>query len=128
MPERNCVGCTKQAEWGCYAKKTGRVDPLTGEPIWHKPAPLPLTVDDEERYDCPRQHLRENTGYWHTILLYYGMYKKGHLPQSGAVTDQSNKAIELFQLLDDVNAQCDAEIDAEDRRKREGPNPYRPHG
>ena len=52
------------------------------------------------------------------MLLYYGMYRKGHLPQVGAVMDQSNKAIELFRVLDEINFECDAALEAEDRAKR----------
>ena len=41
------------------------------------------------------------------MLLYYGLYRKGHMPQPGAVMDQANKAIEVFRVFDDVNAECD---------------------
>jgi hypothetical protein len=43
------------------------------------------------------------------MLLYYGFYKKGFLPQAGAVMDQSNRAMEVFRVLDDINGECDQE-------------------
>jgi hypothetical protein len=73
----------------------------------------------EETFACPRQHLKENPAYWATILKFYGMFRKGHLPGRGAIVDQSNKAIEVFRILDDANDACDHE---EARRAREQQN------
>ena len=39
--------------------------------------------------------------------------RKGHMPQSGAVMDQSNKAMEVFRVFDDINAECDERSSAE---------------
>ena len=115
MPERQCVGCKRQAEWGCEAEKypTTSNDPQATQDTkgnwwrWNKPSLLPMTVDGEESWACPRQDLKRRGPEWHRMLLYYGMYRKGHLPQPGAVMDQANKAIELFRVFDDVNAECD---------------------
>jgi len=120
MPERKCESCTRQKEWGCEAKRWRH--PKPGEPDgpenWVKPAYLPVTLDGEETWACPRQHLRENPHYWAKILKLYGMYRKGFLPDKGAVVDQSNRAIEIFQILDDANAQCDQEESRRDSMKR----------
>lgn len=109
MPERTCVGCVNQREWGCTAKKYREVrlgeDPAEA---WVNPSFLPMEVDGDENYfACPRQPLKENPEMWQRLLLYYGMYQKGFLPQSGAVMDQSNGAIEAFRILDAVNQECD---------------------
>ena len=118
MPDRKCDGCQRQGEWGCTAKRWR--EPEEGEPDgpenWNNPAYLPITVEGEESYACPRQHIKENPAYWSMILKYYGMFRKGHLPNRGAIADQSNKAIEVFRLLDDANDACDAE---EARRAKE---------
>jgi hypothetical protein len=66
-----------------------------------------MTVDDEESWACPRQDLKQRGQEWHRMLLYYGFYRKGHLPQQGAVMDQANKAMEVFRVFDDVNVECD---------------------
>jgi hypothetical protein len=109
MKQRQCSSCTKQIEWGCEAEL---VTPATEETeaVWFKPAHLPERVDGEESYACPRQPFKREPRYWERLLLYYGMYKQGFLPGSGAVMDQSNKAIEIFQVLDVVNQECDEEL------------------
>ena len=118
MPERDCQGCTKQKQWGCTAIRWKMHSPFEPDHpnYWIRPAALPLTILGETTYACPRKHLRENQSYWAIILKYYGMYKKGFLPERGSIADQSNKAIEIFRVLDEVNYQCDREED--DRRNR----------
>lgn len=77
-----------------------------------------MNIAGETSYACPRQHIRENTGYWSWLLKFYGFYKKGFLPQAGGLLEQSNAAIELFRILDDANAQCDqAELEKQKRSK-----------
>jgi hypothetical protein len=120
MPERQCNGCKRQAEWGCEAEKylSSKDDPEARPDVngdwwaWRKPALMPLTVDGEEDWSCPRQDVRRRGREWSRMLFYWGFYKKGHLPQAGGLEDQSNKAMELFRVFDDVNAECDqAELD-----------------
>lgn len=53
------------------------------------------------------------------VLKFYGMFRKGFLPNVGAIADQSNKAVEVFRILDDANDACDAE---EAKRAREKQN------
>jgi hypothetical protein len=105
MPERSCNGCTRQKEWGCTASKSevppgtkGAAPSLDGKTwwLWTNPSRLPLMFDGEQTYACPRQHLKANGHAWHKVLLCYGYYKAGFLPQAGSVIDQSNKAVELF--------------------------------
>jgi hypothetical protein len=125
MPERQCVKCTKQAEWGCEAFKyrsdendrRAIPDDNGGWWAWFKPSHLPMTVDGEESYACPRQDLKQRAQAWNRMLLYYGMYKQGFLPQAGAIMDQSNKAMELFRIFDQVNGECD---EAQAERTRAG--------
>jgi hypothetical protein len=64
-------------------------------------------MDGEELWACPRQDLKRRPTEWHEMLLFYGFYTKGHLPQSGAIMDQSAKAIAVFRVFDDINAECD---------------------
>lgn len=134
MPERNCVGCTKQELWGCTAKRWKDHPP--NEPDhpgnWVAPAQHPVTLMGETFYSCPRQHMRENPGYWGWMLKFYGLYKKGFLPSTGGILEQSNKAIEVFRVLDDANDQCDR-AEAEKQRAQQnrrgppqrGPGPKR---
>jgi hypothetical protein len=127
MPERKCSGCTRQAEWGCSAFKWREPDPETVDEreCWVNPADLPADIDGEQTFACPRQPLHQNPVYWQRLFLFYGMYKQGLLPQSGAVIDQSNKAIEVFRILDDVNQHCDKALEdrAALRRNRDRGGP-----
>jgi hypothetical protein len=134
MPDRKCEGCKKQVQWGCTAKPHRVIDEETGEPIidpktkqpkitWSNPARIPEIFDDEETYACPRQTLHENPREWNWLLMFYSMYKEGFLPQRGAVVDQSNKAIEVLNILNTANQECDDELAAQARRKAGG-NPY----
>jgi hypothetical protein len=115
MPERQCEGCNKKREWGCEAERSpaepkapgARPDGKGGWWRWSNPATLPMTVDGEESYACPRQDIQRRPQAWSRMLLFYGFYKKGHLPQAGAIMDQANKAIEVFRVFDDVNSEVD---------------------
>lgn len=128
MPERSCDKCRRQQEWGCHARSYTVVAPEGEEEVrWVNPAHMPITVLGEESWACPRQHIRENPLYWAAVLKFYGMYRKGFLPDRGAVVDQSNKAIEVFRILDDANEACDQEEAqrAKQRRNRESRTPRR---
>lgn len=121
MPERKCEGCKSQKEWGCFASKYREAE--QGEDpaeAWLKPAAMPMILDDEESYACPRQSLREQPYQWQRVLAIYSMYRQGFLPARGAVLDQSHQAIEVFQILDAVNAECDAELEKKAAKGRRG--------
>jgi hypothetical protein len=127
MPERSCVGCEKQEEWGCKAFKYREFDPekdTDPRDCWVNPAWMSEEIEGEESYACPRQWLHQNPQKMGTILKFYGMYRKKFLPQSGAVVDQSNKAIEIFRVLDDVNAEIDAQNQSTKGRPKG--NPFQP--
>ena len=120
MPERQCVGCTRQKEWGCTAKRWRTPDPeeMDGPENWVNPAYLPVTLDGEDTYACPRQHLRENPAAYGKLWFLYGHYKKGHLPDRGGIVDQSNVLMQLFRVLDTANEDIDR-AEEEERRKKE---------
>ncbi len=124
MPERNCDGCKKKDLWGCTAFRWRH--PEEGEPDhpdnWVRPAAHPVTVLGETMYCCPRQHLFQNPQYWGWTLKFYGLFKKGFLPSEGGVLAQSNKALEVFRILDDANDQCDRAEEEKAKRQR-GKNP-----
>jgi hypothetical protein len=128
MPERQCASCTRQKEWGCEAKLYV-VHSDDGEPViwkdgkpltkWHKPAHLPLTLNGEETWACPRQTLFEQPQEWNRLFMLYGLFKRGFLPEAGAVLDQSNKLLQAFRIMDEVNFDCD-ESEAAERRAAQG--------
>ena len=51
-------------------------------------------------------------------LIYYR--QAGFLPQAGAVIDQSAKAVELFRILDNVNAEADESLRAKPPERQKG--------
>ena len=126
MPERQCNGCVKQVEWGCNAfkyetakeDKRGRKERDGKFYAWHKPAQIPVDIEGEQVWACPRQELKKDPLGWNKLLLFYGYYQKGFLPQAGSVVDQTNKAMELFRLLDAANAAADEAQDAIKARKK----------
>lgn len=124
MPELSCSGCTKQTELGCHAFQFR--EPEEGEDprdTWVNPAFMPITLDGEDTYACPRQTLYQNPGEWNELLKYYGFYTKGFLPETGSIIDQSNALIEAFQILDGVNSECDnSKRDAQTRPKGDPSN------
>ena len=103
LQDRDCAVCTRQAEWGCNAR------PGDQGGAWLDRAVLPIRIDGEEVWRCPRRPIKDDPGYWRRLLFFYGMYRKGHLPDPGAVSEQSNKAMQLFAIVDDVVAGCAAE-------------------
>jgi len=125
MPERKCTGCLRQEEWGCEAYRVpSSTEDRQAIPNakgkwwrWHKPARMPLMVDGEETYACPRQDLLQRGAVWNQMLLYYGYFKKGHLPQACAVMDQSNKAMEVFRIIDDASAEADQALLDKDKAR-----------
>jgi hypothetical protein len=102
LGERDCAVCNRQDEWGCHARRND-------DGSWERKAALPLRIDHEEVFRCPRRPIKDDPGYWRRLLFFYGMFKKGHLPDPGAVSEQSNKAMQLFALLDDAVADCNRE-------------------
>lgn len=126
MPERQCNGCKRQKEWGCFAKRWRTPDPdeEDGPENWIEPSHLVNEFDGEMIFSCPRQTVRERAWDWNRLLMLYGMYSKGHLPNAGAVVDQSNVLIQAFRILDDANAECDQELaEKEKRRQRDAVGP-----
>jgi hypothetical protein len=125
MPERNCGTCKNQVRWGCTARRwrTPAEDELDGPENWVNPAELPYILDDEETWACPRQPIREAPRFFARVLLLYGMYVKGHLPDRGAIVDQSASLLEVFRIIDDANAEADtmtkAKAEAARRRNAE---------
>ncbi|MBY0560012.1 hypothetical protein [Hyphomicrobium sp.] len=120
MPDRQCTGCTRQKEWGCEAKRwrTPNPDEPDGKENWVKPAYLSVSLGDEESFACPRQTIREHPAAWSKMLMFYSMFSKGHLPDKGAIVDQSNVMIQLFRIIEEANAECDREEREREQRRQ----------
>jgi hypothetical protein len=93
---------------------------LDGEEVWINKAASAVKVLDEEWWGCPRQSLREQPQEWSRILFYYDLFQKGHLPDDGAVSRQSNAMIETLRILHNENTDCDKIISEKEARKNRG--------
>lgn len=124
MPERQCATCKKQDDWGCKAVRWRT--PEQGEDDspknWLRPAKMAVVVGKEESYACPRQTINEHPRDWGRLLMFYGLYQKGFLPDRGSVVDQSNVLIEAFRIIDEANAEADKEEAERERRKQNRQN------
>lgn len=120
MPERQCGTCKRQKEWGCTAKRWRFPGPdeADGPENWIDPGFVPNDFNGEDLFSCPRQTLKEDAQDWNRLLLFYGMYLKGYLPETGAIADQPNWMIQAFRVLDEANAECDRQEQEKEQRLR----------
>lgn len=106
------MGCKRQVEWGCNARKV-KPYPEEGETevdCWEAPAMMPLVIDGEERYVCPRRTLLDEPEFWNRLLLYHRAFDKGILPNEGALQDQSNAGMVALGILSSAIAQAHEEL------------------
>ena len=89
-----------------------------GREVWQNPASSPVRVLEENHWACPRQTLKENPLEWSRLLFYYDLFKKGHLPDEGSVSSQSNAMMEILRIIDNENADCDRIIAEKEARKQ----------
>lgn len=118
MPERDCTKCTRQAMWGCTARFNGKPGQEPLRKLWDNPADLPVAIGGMETYACPRQSMHENPKDWAQLFRLYGMYRRGFLPNRGAIADQSNALTTAFTILDAANAEADKAIAEREQAKR----------
>jgi len=115
MPERECSTCTRQAEWGCNARK---IKDHPGEDeeerdCWVAPALIGTKIDGEEVFVCPRRPILDNYPFWEQILTYNRYLDKGFLPDSGGVQDQSAAGLKALSIVGEALSKARAERDKE---------------
>lgn len=92
-----------------------------GELVWRDPAALPLTIDGEEVWRCPRRPLKDAPAYWAELMDAYDLFKRGHLPDPGHVSEQSARGLTLLRLTDQMVESCRQErIERERTRAARG--------
>lgn len=103
LPERNCQTCTsvKKELWGCAKDAVEHVE-----------------IDGEVFKRCPRLPLLRNPELYSELFWLYSNYKRGILPDSGALYDQSAKYIFLMRYIESVLSECEA-YKAEEITKKE---------
>ena len=55
--------------------------------------------------------------YWDELLTLVGYFRKGFLPDEGAITTQANRGIQLIAQLDGIYAEAEAQKTREDMQK-----------
>ncbi len=93
MPERDCAKCKRQAEWGCNAKQAEGG-------TWTNKALIPLKIDEEDWWGCPRRPIKDDPALWSELMFHYGMFKKGFLPDDGSPSAQAYRGIQLLRALE----------------------------
>lgn len=89
--------------------------------VWQNRARLPLKIDGEEAWRCPRRPIKDDPAGWERLMFYFGLFKKGHLVDDGAITGQSAYCMKVFRILDAmVN---EVEQDKIEQSKRGRPTP-----
>ena len=97
--------------WGCDAVETDEPDPLSGGTghLWKNAAKIPLTIDNEMIWRCPRRPLLDDPAYWSKLLFSYSLFRDGHMIDEGSVSSQSFKAMTLFGIIQDAMAAVETE-------------------
>ncbi len=122
LKDRNCVGCKRQKEWGCDAERTVKSWDEKGKPReieWKRPALVPLLIDGEEWFQCPRRPLKDNPLYWNFLLSQFVYYRAGHLPAGPAIQDQPAKLMTLLREINGVIGEL--QENERSRPKHKGP-------
>ncbi|KRW94358.1 hypothetical protein AQY21_20730 [Paracoccus sp. MKU1] len=79
-----------------------------------------MLFDGRETRRCPRRVLHPdegNTSGLADLFWYYGRYKCGFLPEHGGLNDQCAKLMQMFRVIDEANAACDAKEHEERTRQ-----------
>jgi len=98
LPDRTCVGCTRQVEWGCESD-----------------AALPqFQLDDEVLYRCPVRGFLEDPNGFNHLFSAYRWAKNGHFPDPGTWLDQPSGFMEAIDLID----RALEEASEEDKRRQ----------
>jgi hypothetical protein len=74
--------------------------------------------DDEPWHQCPRRPILNDPGYWSETMGMWNLYRKGLLPDRGAVGDQCWRAMTLFRFMDAYFAEAEEAKEAQEARKR----------
>lgn len=103
LPEFQCDTCTahQKLSRGCETD-----------------APIPLELDGETLFRCPRRPLLENSSLYADLFWLYQSHKEGHLPESTnlGLLGQPNKLLQMFRVID--GAFADLREEKEEQRRR----------
>lgn len=93
--ERKCSTCTpgNKIEWGCDTD-----------------AVIPQIIDGQEEWRCPRRPILEQPAEFGYYLKLYRQYRLGVLPESGAMMEQAEYIMRVFDILDVVYAEVDEQL------------------
>ncbi len=112
MKERDCATCTKalQKQFGCDAYKDEKG-------VWQNKARMPLLLDGEQTWACPRRPIKDNPLYWQRLLFFYNGYKAGYLSRPGGLGRQSVRLMTLVHLMSATFDEADEEQMQKERQR-----------
>lgn len=77
--------------------------------VWIDRAILPVKLDGEEQYQCPRRPVLDDPHYWSDLFAFWRGFKNGLLPDDGNIMAQSARGWKLLSLLDAYMSGAEAE-------------------
>ena len=91
---RDCVTCTEtnKRQWGCEGN-----------------AEMPIRIDDEEIWTCPRRPILDHPEFFAEVLGAYRDYQKGFLPEPGGTMSQPKRLMQCFKVIEHTVNECSAE-------------------
>lgn len=102
LPERDCATCTvhQKRNWGC-----------------EDDAEVPLDMEGEEVWRCPRRFFLDNTAYVSELLWLYGQWQKGFMPEEGGISSQPHKLVRSVKIIDLAHGAVEEARREDDRRR-----------
>lgn len=88
---------------------------------------MPIRIDGEEWFRCPRRPLKDDPRWWEEFLALFAMYKKGFLPEHGGVQDQPHFLVQAMHTFEGAVAQADASREEITETRPKG-NPFAGQG
>lgn len=92
LPTYDCNTCTawQKQERGC-----------------EQDAMIPLQMDGEDLWRCPRRPIFEEPDLWNEMLLLYGQYQEGRFPDDGGLNSQPAKYLLVMQAMSSAQAEAE---------------------
>jgi hypothetical protein len=72
-------------------------------------ATLPLTIDGEQDFTCPRRPLLDDPAPYNELFSYANALQSGILPDDGGLQSQPHRLMQLVKLVGYFRSECAAE-------------------
>ena len=103
-----------QRKWGCDAERIEAGEKI----VWKNKAELPIQIDGEDWWGCPRRPIKDFPAEISQILSTMQNLKRGFLPYSGGVRQQPYKLMILANHAESCYDRILADQRERDSKKR----------